>query len=65
MCGIVNGNHSETNEGDRKDVMRAAVPTGRSENTSSWGNSSSHTAQFLFTSITGSAGELSWLGADM
>ena len=65
MCGIGNGNHSEKKEGDRKDVMRAAVPTGRSENTSLRGNSGSHTPQFLFTSITGSAGEFSWLGADM
>lgn len=65
MCRIMNGTHSDKEEGDKKDVMRAMVATGRSEKAGSHGNSSSQTHKFPFTRNTSSVGELSWLVADV
>lgn len=61
----MNGTHSKKEEGDRKDAIRAMVPTGRSEKAGSQGNTSSHTPQFLFTRITDNVEKLSWLGVNV
>lgn len=47
----------EKEEGDRKDVMGAMVPTESREKTGSQGSSTSHILQILFTRIPGSVGE--------